>query len=122
MVQLLILSTADKNRVLLSGEHPDYIHAVAANVSNKHCEDSHSSGTLLNSSLHQITPADTLLLSQVTFISMQGYKQKKVYIIAEGPMESTTRNMWKLIYDRKCGVVVMLSDLLEDGMVSYEII
>ena len=33
-------------------------------------------------------------------------------------MESTTRNMWKLIYDRKCGVVVMLSDLLEDGMVS----
>ena len=33
-------------------------------------------------------------------------------------MESTTRNMWKLIYDRKCGVVVMLSDLLEDGMVN----
>ena len=53
-------------------------------------------------------------------ILIQGYKQKKAYIIAEGPMESTTRNMWKLIYDRKCGVVVMLSDLLEDGMVSYE--
>ena len=52
---------------------------------------------------------------------MQGYKQKKAYIIAEGPMESTTRNMWKLIYDRKCGVIVMLSDLLEDGMVSYGI-
>ena len=50
---------------------------------------------------------------------IQGYKQKKAYIIAEGPMESTTRNMWKLIYDRKCGVVVMLSNLLEDGMVSY---
>ena len=33
-------------------------------------------------------------------------------------MESTTRNMWKLIYDRKCGVVVMLSDLLEDGKVN----
>ena len=62
------------------------------------------------------------MLSQVTFIPMQGYKQKKAYIIAEGPMESTTKNMWKLIYDRKCGVMVMLSDLLEDGMVSYEII
>ena len=89
-------------------------------MSIKHCEASHSSGTLLNFSLHQITPSDTLLFSQVTFIPMQGYKQKKAYIIAEGPMESTTRNMWKLIYDRKCGVVVMLSDLLEDGMVSYE--
>ena len=86
-------------------------------MSNKHCEASHSSETLLI-----ISPyiADTLLLSQVTFIPMQGYKQKKAYIIAEGPMESTTRNMWKLIYDRKCGVVVMLSDLLEDEMVSYE--
>ena len=51
-------------------------------------------------------------------VFLQGYKQKKAYIIAEGPMESTTRNMWKLIYDRKCGVVVMLSDLLEDGIVS----
>ena len=61
-------------------------------------------------------------LSSCTYISLatiQGYKQKKVYIIAEGPMEFTTRNMWKLIYDRKCGVVVMVSDLLEDGMVNY---
>ena len=48
----------------------------------------------------------------------QAYQHKKAYIIAEGPMESTTRNMWKLIYDRKCGAVVMLSDLIEDGMVS----
>ena len=48
---------------------------------------------------------------------MQGYKQKKAYIIAEGPMESTTRNMWKVISDRKCGAMVMLSDLIEDGMV-----
>ena len=49
---------------------------------------------------------------------MQGYKQKKAYIIAEGPMASTARNMWKLVFDRKCGVVVMLSDLVEDGMVA----
>ena len=49
---------------------------------------------------------------------MQGYKQKKAYIIAEGPMASTTRNMWKVVYDRKCGAIVMLSDLVEDGMVN----
>ena len=32
-------------------------------------------------------------------------------------MESTARNMWKVVYDRKCGAIVMLSDLVEDGMV-----
>ena len=53
---------------------------------------------------------------------MQGYKQKKAYIIAEGPMASTARNMWKLVYDKQCGVVVMLSGLMEDGMVKTECI
>ena len=48
---------------------------------------------------------------------MQGYKQKKAYIIAEGPMESTARNVWKLVYSKKCGAIVMLSDLMEDGVV-----
>ena len=48
---------------------------------------------------------------------MQGYKHSKAYIIAEGPMESTTRNMWKVVYDRKCGAVVMLSDIVENGKV-----
>ena len=36
-------------------------------------------------------------------------------------MESTTRNMWKLIYDRKCGAVVMLSNLVENGMVRQNV-
>jgi protein tyrosine phosphatase len=50
---------------------------------------------------------------------MQGYKHQKAYIIAEGPMASTTRNMWKVLYDIKCGAVVMLSDLTENGMVQW---
>ena len=29
-----VLTTANRHRVLLSGEYPDYIHAVSANVSN----------------------------------------------------------------------------------------
>ena len=53
-----------------------------------------------------------------TKLCLQGYKQKKAYIIAEGPMASTTRNMWKVVQDRKCAAVVMLSDLLEEGMVT----
>ena len=51
-------------------------------------------------------------------VLMQGYKHTKAYIIAEGPMASTARNMWKVIHDRKCGAIVMLSDLVENGMAS----
>ena len=32
-------------------------------------------------------------------------------------MQSTARDFWKMIHDRKCGVVVMLSDLVEAGKV-----
>ena len=54
------------------------------------------------------------------FIHSQGYKQKKAYIIAEGPMASTIKNMWRVIHNRKCGAIVMVSDLVENGMVRQE--
>jgi hypothetical protein len=89
------LRSADRYRVILSGEYPDYIHAVSANVSLiAHDFGSHS-----------------------VLIWIQGYKHQKAYIIAEGPMASTTRNMWKVVYDIKCGAIVMLSVLTENGMV-----
>ncbi|CAI8024114.1 Receptor-type tyrosine-protein phosphatase alpha [Geodia barretti] len=44
-----------------------------------------------------------------------GYKQKRAFIIAQSPMESTARDFWKMVHDRKCGVIVMLCDLVEDG-------
>ena len=50
-------------------------------------------------------------------IFLQGYKHQKAYMIAEGPMSLTTRNMLKLLYDRKCGVIIMLSRLQENGKV-----
>ena len=46
---------------------------------------------------------------------MQGYKHKKTFIVAEGPMQSTVRNFWKMIYERNCAVVVMTSSLVEGG-------
>ena len=46
---------------------------------------------------------------------MQGYKHKRAFIVAEGPMESTVRNFWKMIYERNCAVVVMTSALMEEG-------
>ena len=47
----------------------------------------------------------------------QGYKQQRAFIIAQSPMQSTARDFWKTVYDRKCGVVVMPCDLVESGKV-----
>ena len=46
--------------------------------------------------------------------SEQGYKQRKGFIIAQAPMKSTCRDFWKMVYERECGVIVMLSDLVEN--------
>ena len=45
---------------------------------------------------------------------MQGYTQQSAFIIAQSPMQSTVRD---LIRDRKCGVIIMLFDLVETGQV-----
>ena len=50
-------------------------------------------------------------------ISVQGYKQQRGFIIAQAPMKSTCRDFWKMVYERECGVIVMLSDLVENGEV-----
>jgi len=49
---------------------------------------------------------------------MQGYKQYKGFIIAQAPMQFTCRDFWKMVYERECGVVMMLSDLVENGRVN----
>ena len=46
----------------------------------------------------------------------QGYKQKKGFIIAQSPMASTVGDFVKMLYERKCGVVVMLCGC-EEGAV-----
>ncbi|KAL5486539.1 hypothetical protein EMCRGX_G019033 [Ephydatia muelleri] len=48
-----------------------------------------------------------------TFVN--GYKQQKAFIIAQGPLKSTCRDFWKMACDRKCGAIVMLSQLEEGG-------
>ena len=49
--------------------------------------------------------------------SVQGYKQQRGFIIAQAPMKSTCQDFWKMVYERECGVIVMLSDLVENGEV-----
>ena len=52
-----------------------------------------------------------------TCTSKQGYKQRWGFIIAQAPIKSTCRDFWKMVYEKECGVIVMLSDLVENGEV-----
>ena len=54
---------------------------------------------------------------KIVAIFLQGYKQQRAFIIAQSPMQLTARDFWKMVYDRKCGVIVMLCDLVESGKV-----
>jgi len=54
-----------------------------------------------------------------SFPLLQGYKQYKGFIIAQAPMKDTCRDFWKMVFERECGLIVMLSDLVEDGEVPW---
>ena len=54
---------------------------------------------------------------EVIFVYILGYKRHRAFIITQGPMQSTSRDFWKMVCSRKCSVIVMLSDLVEQGEV-----
>ena len=95
----LDIHAVDRWRVVLRGETPDYINATNVHVSF--------------SILYHIT--EPLAIHHRT--TSQGYKRQRAFIITQGPMQSTARDFWKMVYDRECKVIVMLSDLVEGGQV-----
>ena len=85
---------------MLTGDIQDYIHAVAVNVWKFFI-------------VELLLP----LVRLTNFISIQGYKQQRAFIIAQSPMQSTVRDFWKMIHDWQCGVIVMLCHLTEADQV-----
>ena len=84
---------------MLKGETPDYINASVAHVN-------------LYNTLEYVKFCQQHLIP-----SLQGYKQQRAFIIAQNPMESTARDFWKVVHDRKCGVIVMFCQMTEAGNV-----
>jgi protein tyrosine phosphatase len=45
------------------------------------------------------------------------HRQKEAFIIAQAPLEQTCRDFWKMVHERECGAIVMLSEQVENGRV-----
>ena len=93
----LHMDVGDNSHVTLRGNVQDYVNAVYVNV----C---------------YIMSNDCITEKNYAIV-LQGYQQRHAYIIAQSPSDSTVTNFWKMIYERNCGVIVMLCSLTENGEV-----
>ena len=66
---------------------------------------------------HIVSCMEYIHLTGACCTYIQGYKRHRAFIITQGPMQSTSRDFWKMVCSRKCSVIVMLSDLVEQGEV-----
>jgi len=51
---------------------------------------------------------------------IDGYKQKAAFIATQGPMENTVSDFWRMVWERECRSIVMLTALSESGRVKSE--
>ena len=74
----------------------------------------------INASFINVRPSQQLdfELPSILSVLVKGYKQKGAYIAAQCPLENTVADFWRMMNEFKCGCIVMLCQLQEEGKVS----
>ena len=49
---------------------------------------------------------------------VQSYQIQGAFIASQAPLENTTEDYWRMIWQYKCPIIVMLTQLTEQGVVS----
>ena len=47
----------------------------------------------------------------------QGYKHCQAYIAAQGPLQNTVNDFWRMVWEHHCSCIVILCDTKENDMV-----
>ena len=53
----------------------------------------------------------------MTYLRLQGYRQHRVYIATQTPMENTVDDFWRMIWEYQSRSIVVLCRMVEDGQV-----
>ncbi|CAG2104328.1 unnamed protein product [Medioppia subpectinata] len=91
------------DRTCLSGE-------LADNVPKNRCPDV----KCFDETRVRLSPIDGQPHSDYINANFVSYNQK-LYVCCEGPLESTVKDFWRMIYEYECSVIVMLTGCEEQG-------
>lgn len=48
-------------------------------------------------------------------MNVQGYNNQKIFIATQGPLENTIGDFWRMIYEKRCRIIIMVTNLRERG-------
>ena len=54
----------------------------------------------------------------VSVLCVQGYREKAAFIATQGPLPDTIEDFWRMVWEKNTASVVMLTQLVENGIVS----
>uniref|UniRef100_A0A1X7TQU1 protein-tyrosine-phosphatase n=1 Tax=Amphimedon queenslandica TaxID=400682 RepID=A0A1X7TQU1_AMPQE len=88
------------------------LHQVTPDPNDVHCNSAKAHATKNRS--NKYLPPDKFIVAlkeangYINASYLNGYREKRAFIIAQSPMENTVRDFWKMILDYKVSAIVML--------------